>query len=126
MGGRVVTDTDPIPEVAAEVHTALRLLLEYTPKLREWIRDARATTGGLHALVAPASAAKRIEELTDRFDRIRPACQDLSQMASGLIEQSRADFSQRTELRLRLAEFENALVTLGKLLAQEPVSRGKK
>jgi hypothetical protein len=121
-----VTDADPIPDVSAEVETALRLLVEYTPKLREWVRDARQMTGGLHALVAPASAARRLEDLTDRFERIRPACHDLSRMASGLIEQSRADFSQRTELRLRLAEFENALVTLGKLLAPEPPIRRRK
>ena len=68
-----MTETDPIPHVAAAVDTTLRLLVESSPKLRDWIRGTRDVCGGLHALVAPASATRRIEELTDRFERTRPA-----------------------------------------------------
>ncbi len=122
-----MTETEPIPDLATEVRTALRLLVEYTDKLRQWVEQVRPIihpTGV--AFIGGQDRRQQLDDLTDRFERIRPACLDLSRMASGLIEQSRADFPQRTELRLRLAEFENALVTLGKLLAPEPAPRGKK
>jgi hypothetical protein len=121
-----VTGTEPTPDLATEVRTTLRLLIEYTDKLRRWVEEARPLTDVLNPLSDLPTAEEQVAELTDRYERIRPACHDLSRMASGLIEQSRADYTQRTELRLRLAEFENALVTLGKLLAPEPPTRRRK
>lgn len=121
-----MTATDTVNDVNAEVQTALRLMAEYTPKLRQWIEEVRSISFPLVTLARDPDDRPRLEDLSDRFERIRPACHDLSRMASGLIEQSRADFPQRTELRLRLAEFENAMVTLGKQLALEPSSRGSK
>jgi len=107
------TAADRARELSEHAQDTIRLLRVYTRKLTRWADEA----GPLFALGIPSSGlvqeiARKTDALSthrDRFSRIHPACQDLSGIGSGLVEGSNLEYLLRTEVRLRLAEFENAM-----------------
>jgi hypothetical protein len=119
-----VTATDPPPaseaEIAEKAVECVRLLQEYTEKMGGWNESARALAARVETEKATPDELREWASMSDRFDRIYPGFQDLSGIASGLIEQSRVEYLLRTELRLRLAEFENALVEYLGLFKRQP------
>lgn len=107
--------SDDAPETFAV--TVIPLLREYTEKLRQW--ETAAVTKRL-----PEDAKHRDAYLKDLFQRFRPAAQFLAQQVSGMIDQGKITPLERAELRLRLAEFEAALLSFQRVLAN-PVSNLK-
>ena len=105
-----MNEIDPPPTSLAELReraTACnRLMLEYTEKLMRWNQEAAALNGRVASRSAAQHEIEEWSELRGRYLRVRDACADLSSITSGLIEQSRLESIDRTELRLRLAEFE--------------------
>ncbi len=112
-----MTATDPPPTTAAELTekatTCARLMGEYAEKLTRWADEAgplfAPTTRPRFLPEEVAARAEAIATHRDRFMRIHPACQDLSGIGSGFVEARNIEYLLRTEVRLRLAEFENAM-----------------
>jgi len=105
-----MNEIDPPPTGLAELRERAaacnRLMLEYTEKLMRWNLEAAALNGRIATRSAAQHEIEEWSDLRGRYLRVREACADLSSITSGLIEQSRLESIDRTELRLRLAEFE--------------------
>lgn len=105
-----MNEIDPPPTSLAELRERAaacnRLLLEYSEKLMRWNLEAAALDRRVAEQRATPDEIEDWSELRGRYLRVREACADLSSITSGLIEQSRLESIDRTELRLRLAEFE--------------------
>jgi hypothetical protein len=112
-----MAENETVPDLQTVIEATRRLLTEYTGKLQHWIAECRPIfIRRVDNYLLTRAENSELQNLQERHNRIRPACSDLSRMASGLIEQSRIDFVQRTEVRLRLAEFESALLQFEQML----------
>ena len=109
-----MTETDPEPTTVAEqlaqAEVCVRLMREYADKISTWGTEAAELDRHMERGTPDTDDIENWDAMKDRYARIREACSDLSSTASGLIEQSRLPFIVRTELRLRLAEFEAAFL----------------
>lgn len=102
------------PPVSDEdfVRDIIPLLKEYTDKLNDlasrvitFIKDEGLPTIGR----IPEYGRTMREEYSQRLRHLTPPAKDLARQASAVIEQGRSRGLLRTELWLRLAEFESAL-----------------
>ncbi len=109
-----MSEIDPEPatvtEQLKEAEVCLRLMREYTDKIALWGKEAAALDRHLEEGRPDREDVENWDGMKGRYLRIREACSDLSSTVSGLIEQSRLTPITRTELRLRLAEFETAFL----------------
>jgi len=109
-----VNEKEPEPTTVADqlakAEACVRLLREYTEKVANWKAKAAALDTHIEIGMPDHEDIDAWDGMKDRYARVREACSELSSIVSGLIEQSRLPNVVRTELRLRLAEFETEFV----------------
>lgn len=92
---------------------AVPLLIEYGQKLNRLLDKARLMSSG-------TGATKEYARQVELFKRLRAPATQLARQVSQQIEHARLDDLDRTELWLRLSEFEHALLS-----AEEVLINGK-
>ncbi len=101
---------------------AVPLLVEYHQKfntIHERLKGFadKATYEKMYFPGRDTAVQAEVAAIEEWYKRVEPAARRLAQDVSGMIDQGRLTPLERTELQLRLAEFEAALITLPKLLA---------
>jgi hypothetical protein len=101
-----MTDQGEIKSIAdRSAQVLLRLLKEYTEKLEKMRTQALSLDAP--ASKAAADAMERERRVAQHvFHRMEPALNDLSRQASQYVQHGGVDAATRTELRIRLAEFD--------------------
>jgi hypothetical protein len=97
---------------------AIPLLKEYTSKLKALIDQTHAVLAQSTGTIWPISSAvlgQRKHNFT-QMKYLLPPSQELARRVSGMIAHGKLTDFERTELTIRLAEFEGNLITIQHLL----------
>jgi hypothetical protein len=108
----------------AAARSLLPLLREYSPKLSDlsvrlaelWDVWRSSSTVRLRVGLEREPTSAEWKALADLFRNLRPAATELAREVSPLVEHADLDGTTRLELRLRLAELENAINSVDKML----------
>jgi hypothetical protein len=115
-----MTDVTTESPVRLEREAVIPLLKEYTEKLKRISEQAQQLIKnkprGLFAGGMPPESRAEHESLKDLLQMLSPPAKQLAEHVSQQIEFGSLDLLENIELKMRLVEFENALLSAQKML----------